>query len=452
MSSTPSVPRVVVTGLGLISPLGNTRESLWESLSAGRSGVSRFAEGQAEALPTPFAGVCREFSGDIADFGPLEGEKKKAIRKALKLMCRECQMGVAAAERAIQDARIEAGARQPERRGIVFGTDYMLSEPEELRTGIELCTDDERQFHFEQWGDQGMKKMTPLWLLKYLPNMPASHIAIYNDLRGANNSLTMREAAGCNAVGEAARVIQRGRADVMIAGACGTRIHMMKAVHSAIQEELAPGFRVDAPGTNGHRPVEPAEASRPFDADRSGMVIGEGAAVVVLESLEHAQARGATIYAEIGGAGSSTAADRNRVALRDLAMANAMRAALRDAGATPWAVGHIQAHGLSTRTCDEAEARAIGDVFGGVERPVPVTAAKSYFGNLGAGGGIVELIAGILSLYHDQLFATLNYRTPDAQCPVNVVRETTKPGDSFLKLSVTPQGQAGALLVKRFKG
>jgi 3-oxoacyl-[acyl-carrier-protein] synthase II len=446
MSSTPSVPRVVVTGLGLISPLGNTRESLWESLAAGRSGVSRLGDGQAAALPTPFAGVCREFAGDdIANFGALEGEKKKAIRKALKLMCRECQMGVAAAELAIQDARFGDFTRNPERSGVVFGTDYMLSDPEEFGAGIQLCTDADREFHFEQWGAQGMKKMTPLWLLKYLPNMPASHIAIYNDLRGANNSLTLREAAGCAAVAEATRVIQRGRADVMVAGATGTRIHMMKAVHSAIQEELAPG-------TGGHGPVEPAEASRPFDADRSGMVIGEGAAVVVLESLEQAQARGATIYAEICGAGSSTAADRNRIALRDLAMANAMRAALRDAGATPWAVGHIQAHGLSTRTCDEAEARAISDVFGGVERPVPVTAAKSYFGNLGAGGGMVELIAGILALHHDQLFATLNYRTPDAQCPVNVVREAAQPGDSFLKVSVTPQGQAGALFVRRFAG
>jgi 3-oxoacyl-[acyl-carrier-protein] synthase II len=443
MSSSPSVPRVVVTGLGLISPLGNTREGLWEALTSGRSGVTRLGDDQAGALPTPFAAVCREFSGDIADFGALEGEKKKAIRKGLKVMCRECQMGVAAAERAIQDARFDGFTRQPERSGIVFGTDYMLSEPEEFGTGIQTCTDEERQFHFEQWGEQGMKKMTPLWLLKYLPNMPASHIAIYNDLRAANNSLTLREAAGCSAVAEAVRVIQRGHADVMIAGACGTRVHMMKAVHSAMQEELAPG-------ANGQASVEPAEASRPFDADRTGMVIGEGAGVIVVESLEHARARGATIYAEIAGAGSSTAADRNRIALRDLAMANAMRAALRDAGATPWSVGHIQAHGLSTRTCDEAEARAISDVFGGVERPVPVTAAKSYFGNLGAGGGMVELISGILALHNDHLFPTLNYRTPDPQCPVNVVREAGKPGDSLLKLSVTPQGQAAVLFVKRF--
>lgn len=440
--STPA-RRVVVTGLGLISPLGNTKEALWEALTAGRSGVVRLDDGRAGVLPTPFAGVCGEFRGDIEGFGSLEGDKKKSIRKGIKLMCRECQMGVAAAERALSDAGLGAGGHDPERTGVVFGTDYMLSEPEEFTTGMATCADDERKFHFEKWGPEGMPKMTPLWLLKYLPNMPASHVAIYNDLRGPNNSLTLREAAGCTSVGEAFRVILRGHADAMVVGACGTRIHPMKAIHASFQEEVAPA-------ANGKGAIDPAEASRPFDRDRLGMVLGEGAGVVVLEELETAKKRGATIYAELIGAGSSTAADKNRVALRDLALANAMRAALRDAGATPWSVGHIQAHGLGTRTGDEAEARAIRDVFSGLDSPPPVTAAKSYFGNLGAGSAMVELIAGIMALRSGQLFATKNYRTPDPACPVDVVREPRDAGGSFLKLSVTPQGQAACLLVKRF--
>ena len=434
--------RVVITGLGLVSPLGNSAAELAAALKAGRSGVVR-PESAADGDLPPFVGACRGFRGEIDDFGTLEPEKKKAIRKGLKVMCRECQMGVAAAERAVQDAALTPTSRDPERTGVVFGTDYMLSEPEEFGPGILACTDDERRFHFEQWAAQGMTKMTPLWLLKYLPNMPASHIAIYNDFRGANNSLTLREAAGCTAVGEAMRVIQRGHADVMLAGATGTRIHKMKAVHAALQEEMAPGC-VDG------RVVDPAEACRPFDRDRSGMVVGEGAGVVVLEELEHARARGATIYAEVSGFGSSTAADRDRAALRDLALANAMRMALRDAGATPWSVGHVQAHGLSTHGCDEAEARAIRDVLGGRDPDVPVTAAKSYFGNLGAGGGMVELIAGVLALRSGELFPTLNYRTPDAACPVKVVCEPIPAGESFLKLSVTPQGQAAVLFVRRY--
>lgn len=440
-----SARRVVITGLGLISPLGNSPAELWDALTSGRSGVTRLDDGRADVLPTPFAAACRDFRGDIDGFGPLEADKKKSIRKALKVMCRECQMGVAAAERALTDAGLAAAAgRNPERTGVIFGTDYMLSEPEEFTSGIETCTEEDRKFHFERWGTDGLSKMTPLWLLKYLPNMPASHIAINNDLRGPNNSLTLREAAGCNGAGEAFRIIQRNHADVMIVGATGTRLHPMKALQSSLQEVVAPA---SGPGGN----VDPAEASRPFDRDRTGMVLGEGAGVVILEELAHARARGATIYAEIVGAGSSMAADKNRVALRDLALANAMRASLRDAGATPWSVGHVQAHGLSTRTCDEAEARAIRDVFSGVERPVPVSAPKSYFGNLGAGSAIVELIAGSLALRSGQLFATRNYRTPDPACSgIDVVREPRSAGDSFLKLSVTPQGQAACLLVKRF--
>jgi len=441
MSSTES-RRVVITGLGLISPLGNTRQELWQALSEGRSGVGLFDEARGQALSTPYAAECHGFSGEIDNFGKLEGDKKKAIRKGLKVMCRECQMGVAAAERAIQDAALNAAGRDPERTGVVFGTDYMLSEPEEFGSGILACTDEDRQFHFDRWAQQGMTKMTPLWLLKYLPNMPASHIAIYNDLRGPNNSLTMREAAGNNAVGEALRVIQRGHADLMIAGATGTRVHSMKSVHAALQEEVATPLN----GAAG----DPSEASRPFDAERRGVVLGEGAGVVVLEELEHAQARGATIYAELSGFGSSTAADKNRVALRDLALANAMRSALRDAGATPIAVGHIQAHGMATRSGDVAEARAVRDVFGGLKPDVPVTAAKSYFGNLGAGGGVVELIAGVLALQENKLFATRNYRTVDPLCEINVVRETTSPGESFLNLSVTPQGQASCVFVKKY--
>jgi len=443
MSSSSPTRRVAITGLGLVSPLGNSRQALWEGLMAGRSGVTPLENGQGPALPAPFAGVCREFHGDIDDFGNVEGDKKKAIRKGLKVMCRECQMGVAAAERALQDAALSFAGRDPERSGVVFGTDYMLSEPEEFGSGILACTDEERKFEFAKWAQQGMTKMTPLWLLKYLPNMPASHIAIYNDMRGPNNSLTLREAAGNLAVGEALRVIQRGHADVMIAGATGTRIHTMKAVHSSLQEEIAPG-------SNAQGAVDPATACRPFDAGRTGAVLAEGSGVIILEELEHAKARGATIYAELSGAGSSTAADKNRLALRDLALANAMRAALRDAGVTPFAVGHIQAHGLGTHSSDEAEARAIRDVFAGAGVNVPVTAAKSYFGNLGAGSGIVELIAGVLALYNDKLFPTLNYTSPDAACELNVVRAAQSPGNSFLNLSVTPQGQASSVYVKRY--
>jgi len=308
--------------------------------------------------------------------------------------------------------------------------------------------------------------MSPLWLLKYLPNMPASHLAIYNDFRGPNNSLTMREAASNAAVAEAYQTILRGSAEVMLAGATGTRLHPLKMVHALQQEELA----------NGQ--ADPARASRPFDRHRTGMVLGEGAGAVVLEELASAQARGATIYGEIvAGASSSAvgplraekanapvsrektvgAADTafhgiNRLhARQDRAMINVLRALLHASDMDIEEVGHLHAHGLSTRSGDAEEARAINEVFAARTKPLPVVAAKSYFGNLGAASGMIELMASLLALEHGRLFPILNYETPDPDCPVAAVTDSeTVAGESFVNLNVTPQGQASAVLVRRF--
>lgn len=431
--------RVVITGMGVISPLGNSKESFWDALISRRSGVGPMPEFPAGAIPMSFGAAARSFTGVIDDFGPLEPEQKKAIRKALKMMCRESQMGVAAAQRALHDAGVKSGSLDPERSGVVFGSDYMITEPEDFTAGMQRCTAG-GDFDFSRWATDGMTQMTPLWLLKYLPNMPASHIAIYNDLRGPNNSLTQREASANLAIGEALRIIQRGHADVMLAGATGTRIHPMKTVHAVQQEPLA----IDG--------VAPEKASRPFDLHRTGQVLGEGAGAVVLESLEHAQARGAAIYAELVGAASSSVSGRNFVARRELSLANAMRGALRDGRLAPEDIGHFQAHGLGTIGCDQDEARAVRDVFGAASDRLPVTAAKSYFGHLGAASGLVELIAGVLALHHNRLAPILNYETRDPDCPIHAVtRDDQSPGESFLSPSVTPQGQASCVAVRRFR-
>ncbi|HKD37096.1 MAG TPA: beta-ketoacyl-[acyl-carrier-protein] synthase family protein [Pirellulales bacterium] len=431
--------RVVITGIGLISPLGNSKEALWDALISGKSGVGPLDSPLVQTLPAKFAAEAK-FTGDIEEFGPLEKEQKKAIRKGLKLMCRESQMGVAAAQLALADAKLAAGGVDPERIGCVFGTDYMLTLPEDFSAAINRCRSENGEFDYSRWGKEGMAEITPLWLLKYLPNMPASHVAIYNDLRGPNNSITHREAAANLAVAEAFHTITRGSADIMAAGATGTRVHPMKSVHAAQQEELA---------SNG---VAPERASRPFDLHRNGMVLGEGAGLVVLEELESAKARGATIYGEIVGTGSSQATDKNYVARRDVALANVMRRALAEAIATPADVGHIHAHGLSTHTSDADEAKAIRDVFSDLADRIPVTAAKSNFGNLGAGSGIVELIASSLALQNNRLPPILNYETPDPECPITPAdADHAKPGDSFINLSVTPQGQASAIMVRRFE-
>ena len=430
--------RIVITGLGAICPLGSSSESIWEALSSRKSGVGPLTFMPLESFPIKVAAEADQFLGKIDDFGPLEKDQKKAIRKGLKVMCRESQMGIAAAQLALADSGIMSQQIDPTRMGISFGSDYMLSPPDDFVEGVAKCLDEDGQFAFDRWGSDGMPQMSPLWLLKYLPNMPGSHLAIYNDLQGPNNSITLREASANYCIGEAVNIMRRGRADVMLVGATGTRLHSMKTIHCVGQEELA--TEVD----------DPAKASRPFDRDRTGMVLGEGSGAIVLEEYEAAKARGAKILGEIVATASSSAIAPSMVARRDEAIANVLRGVLQRAEMSPDGIGHINAHGLSTRSGDADEARAIARVFAGRANPVPVVAAKSYFGNLGAGGGMVELIASLLAQSNDRLFPVLNYDTPDPECEVNVVTDdVTPPGDAFVSVSVTPQGQASAALVSR---
>jgi 3-oxoacyl-[acyl-carrier-protein] synthase II len=429
--------RVVITGIGVISPFGNTPEQLWEGLTGGQSAVRDLTSLPTTALPTRFGAEVLSFSGHIDDFGPLEGEKKKSIRKTLKVMCREALMGVAAGQRAIADAGLAEGKFDPERAGAIFGADYMITAPDDFSSGIQKCRGEDGKFQFTRWAEEGIPQLSPLWLLKYLPNMPAAHIGIYNDMRGPNNSITIREASANLAIGEAGQMIARGGADIIVTGATGTRVHPMKIVHSVTQEEVA---------GNG---AAPASASRPFDLHRSGMVLGEGAGALVLEELSHAQARGAKIFGEFISTGSSSVASAHLVANRKQALINAMRAALRSAGMSPSEIGHIHAHGLASRSCDIEEAAAIHEVFGSAATTVPVTTAKGHFGNLGAGSGAVELIASLLAMQSGTLFPVLNYQSPDPECRLNIVKSAGVPaGKSVLNLSVTPQGQASVVICR----
>jgi len=429
--------RVVITGVGLVSPLGNSRESFWNGLLSGKSGVGPIESIPVDHLPVQAAAECREFTGHIRDFGDLPVAQKKVIRKRLSVMCREMRMGVAAAQLALQDASLAPGDYDPDRAGVIYGADYMLTVPDEFVDGIRKCMDDEGKFHFSRWGEQGLPQVAPLWLLKYLPNLPACYIAIYNDMRGPNNSITIREASGTLALGEAFHIIRRGSADTLIAGACGTRVHCIRTIHVVMQEEIAKDRS------------DPATMSRPFDRDRDGMVIGEGAAALIMEDLQTAQQRGATILGEVVGHGSSTVVDKDFVAGVDRALENAMGQALAEAEMDPEEIGHIHAHGLSTRQGDIQEAWAINRVFGDRSTEIPLVAAKSHVGNVGASGGTLELIGSLLALKEGKLFRVLNYETPDPQCPVApVTSDGVSPGGSVLNLSYAPTGQASALIVR----
>ncbi|HJS06896.1 MAG TPA: beta-ketoacyl synthase N-terminal-like domain-containing protein, partial [Pirellulales bacterium] len=254
--------RVVITGLGVVSPLGNSPERLWQALAAGESGVRELTMVPILALPTRYGAEARDFTGSIEDFGPLDKAMSRTIKKGLKVMCREMQMGIAVAQLALSHAGVKLAATDLDRFGIVYGSDYMLTVPQEFTSGIRNCLE-AGKFDFRHWGQKGLTSVEPLWLLKYLPNLPAAHIAIFNDLRGPSNSLTVREASSNLAIAEAYMTIARGHADAMIAGANGTKVHPARTIHVVTQEEIATG--------DG----DPARLSRPFDLNRTGAVMGE---------------------------------------------------------------------------------------------------------------------------------------------------------------------------------
>ncbi len=408
--------RVVITGMGLISPLGHSRHELWDSLTSGRSGVTCIERLSKRDLPSDMGGEARHFTGDIEDFGPLDKMAKRNIKKGLRLMCREIQMGVAASQLALVDAGHSLETYDPTRIGTMFGSDYIITEPVEFAVGVRNCRNGKVLFDFDKWAKNGLTQVEPLWLLKYLPNMPASHVAIYNDLRGPSNSITMREASANLAVAEATTTIRRGVADVMVAGATGSRIQTLRTIHVSLQEQIADRTKSPANG-------DPGKASRPFDMHRTGIVLGEGAGVLVLEEKEFAEKRGANILGEIVGYGSSSVSNPDGVADYRTAFCNVMRGALEIAGMSASDIGHVHAHGIGAVRCDQEEALAINEVFG----EVPVAAAKSYMGNLGAGSGIVEIIASVMAINSGEMFAALNYDTPDPACPVRLADASTCP-------------------------
>lgn len=430
--------RVVITGMGLVSPLGNSLESMWDHLSTGKSGVAPLRSVPVENFTTDIGGECSDFDGGIDNFGSPDKLLKRNIKKALKLMCREIQIGVAAAQLAIENAGLANAEKDPTRVGTMFGSDYIITSPNEYTAGIAACLSDDGKFDFEKWAPQGIPKVEPTWLLKYLPNMPASHVAIFNDLQGPSNSLTVREASSNIAIAESVTIIRRGIADIMVTGSTGSRIHPLRTIHVCLQQQLADRHSGVAGG-------DAAKACRPFDVDRSGMVMGEGAGVMVIESLESAQSRGAEIVGEVTGYGSSAVTNADGTADYVTAISNAIQSALEVAGVSADSIGHVHAHGLGGLRCDQEESAAIAASLG----DTPVTAAKSYMGNLGAGSGMVEAIASLTAMQKNELFPVLNCDSIDPQCKINVVTSTSQPGDSFINLNVTPQGQASAVIIAR---
>ncbi len=272
---------VVITGVGVVSPIGIGKDAYWKSMLAGRSGVGPLTLPPGSDLPV-------RFGGEVKDF---DGKHFVKPRKSLKVMCREIQIGYAAAVLALHDAGVSAGKVDPDRFGVVLGSEMFYCDLEELADAYRKCVFD-GQLHPEMWGAGAMSDLYPLWMLKYLPNMVACHIAITEDARGPNNTITLDEVSSLLALVESVCYIQRGAADVMVAGGQGSRINLTRIL-----------YRGDVYWS--HRNEEPHRACRPFDAHRDGGVIGEGAGAFILESRRHAEARGANILARVLGFGRS---------------------------------------------------------------------------------------------------------------------------------------------------
>jgi 3-oxoacyl-[acyl-carrier-protein] synthase II len=430
--------RVVITGLGVVSPLGRDLATFQTALKNRISGITEYTLLPVDGLTVKHGGQAKCFTGEIEDFGPLDKQLQRAIKKSQKVMCREIELGVAACQLALHHANLPVDQRNPDRCGIAYGCDYILTRPEEYADGLAACQKEGNLELPETWPTIGMPKVNPLWLLKYLPNMPASHVAILNDLRGPSNSLTVREASNALTIGEATAAIRRGAADMMVVGATGSRIEPLRFVQVSKQERVA---RDRTP---------PSAMPRPFESDRDGVVLGEGSAAFVLESLEHAQRRGAIIYAEVISSTSSTvgpkdARDHIRLAIKNV-LGNLMEQSKSTLSASKW---HLHASGHGDPKNDISEALGIYDCLGDAIQP-PIVAAQSYFGSLGAGGAAVEFAASCLSLLSGELFPTLNQDKPDPRCPIRVSSEPTDAGSAFIHLAYSPQGQAAGVCIAKF--
>lgn len=420
----PSHRRVVVTGFAAFCPVGLDHESIWKSLAAGQSGIRPITSIDVSSLPVRIGGELQGFDA-----------KKyfdKDERKSLKMMARTVQIGVACAKQAFQDAGLTKGQLDSTRFGVEFGSSLIPTELDDLAAAAVTCAEPDRAaVNLTKWGTEGISQVQPLWMLKYLPNMVACHVSIMLDAQGPNNSITESDAAGLLALGEAYRIIRRGQADFMLTGAADSKINPLSLVRQNLFAALSQ--RNDAP----------AEACRPFDRDRDGWVMGEGAGMIAVEELEHARNRGATIIAEVVGIGG--AYDRNR---SGSGIARAIASALKSGGYSASDIDHVNANGLSTVDSDRWEARGIHEALG----RAPVFAPKSYFGSLSAAAGPTELIASLLAMKHGTLPATLNYRNADPECPVDVVRVPRPLARPLaIKVSLTDAGQVAVAAFRRWE-
>jgi len=412
--------RVVITGMGALTPVGHTVAETWAALKAGRSGLARFT------LLDPEPWAC-QVGGELKNFDPLQFIPRKKARH----MAFASQLAVIAAGQAVEDSGLKMEEMDRDRVGVMVGTagGSSIEETEQLT---------------RQMGDQGGARLSPFQVIRLWPNMAAYYVAEIYQLRGHNSTVCTACAAATQAIGEAAEVIRRGDADVMLAGGAESMVSAAVLAGFLAMRALATSFN-----------AEPERAMRPFNADREGFVSAQGSAMLVLESLAHAQARGARIYAEILGLGTSN--DAFHMIAPDPegdGAALAIRRALASAGIAAADVDYINAHGTSTPLGDLTETKAIKAVFGERAYQIPISSTKSMIGHLMGATGAVEAVVCVMSIQEGIIHPTINYENPDPECDLDYVPNAARRAEVNVAVSNSfgLGGQNAVLVIGRVEG
>jgi len=407
-----SMPRVVVTGMGTVNPLGLNVKEFWQGLVAGKSGIGSITRFDASNFYV-------KVDAEVKNFDPTKYMNLKAIDRSTRAV----QFAIAAAKEAVKSAELDMTKECPERVGVSAGcmveSSYIVRQSELINK-------------------RGPRRVDPLFIAKSGPSAASMQIGMLLGARGPNSSVNSLCATGADAIGTALNFIHLGYADVMIAGGADSSLDLVSMAG------------IDIVGALSREP-DPARACRPFDLKRSGFIYGEGAGLVVLESYEHAQKRGAPILAELAGVGWSFDAHDATAPVPE-AEAYAMKTALQNAGVKPEEVDYINAHGTSTRLNDANETKAIKMAFGDYAYKVPVSSTKSMIGHIVTAAGAIETIAAILIMNAGIIHPTINYETPDPECDLDYVPNVARPAqvNVCLNNSFGLGGENCCLVLKRF--
>lgn len=410
--------RIVITGMGVISPVGTGLNKFWDSLINGQSGIDKITCFDANDLPTKIA-------GEVKDFNP----EYYIEKKELKRLDRFTQFAISATKMALEDSGLDLSNIDKTRAGVILGSGIggTITWEEQHKT---LLT-------------KGSRRISPFFIPMMIVNMASGQVSMTFELKGPNFTVVTACASGTNAVGEAFRTLQRGEADIIITG--GTEAPITELSMAGFCSMKALSTRND----------EPKRASRPFDRDRDGFVMGEGAGILVLETLDNALKRNAKIYGEIIGYGTTADAYHlTQPAPEGEGAARAMKAAISDAGISPKDVDYINAHGTSTPLNDKFETLAIKNTFGDHAYELAVSSTKSMTGHLLGAAGAVEIIASALAVYNDEIPPTINYENKDPECDLNYVPNTSikRTVNVALSNSMGFGGHNACIIVKKYNG